>query len=201
MEGDLAGVLSSLTAWSAETFTTEHAYQLLRAWWSTLQVGLIVVSLIILISSIDDLLIDLFYWDLAWREFWKKLWKRPPDRTRMLRRMQQRMAIMVPAWQEAEVIASMVANTVNTFDYDNFDIFVGVYANDPDTQRELASVQARFPNVHKALVPHAGPTSKADCLNWIIQNIRLYEAEHGVEFAAFVMHDRSEEHTSELQSH
>lgn len=189
MEGDLLGWGSEAAAWAFRTLTAERLYQALDAWWWVLQLTLIVVSVVILVSSIDDLLIDLFYWDLAWREAWRKLWKRPPDRTRLLRRMQQRIAVMVPAWQEAEVIASMVANTVNTFDYDNFDIFVGVYANDPDTQRELASVQARFPNVHKALVPHAGPTSKADCLNWIVQNIRLHEAEHGVEFAIFVMHD------------
>jgi adsorption protein B len=177
--------LSQAAAW----LTAENLFEVLVGYWFVLKILLIVTAVIILVSSIDDLIIDAFYWDLAWREHWKRLWKRPPSHARMVRRLQTRIAVMVPAWQEAEVIAAMVANTVNTFDYDNFDIFVGVYQNDPETQAELAGVQARFPNVHKAMVPRDGPTSKADCLNCIIQNIRLYEAEHGVEFGVFLMHD------------
>jgi adsorption protein B len=38
-------------------------------------------------------------------------------------------------------------------------------------------------------VPHDGPTSKADCLNWIYQSMLLYEQEHGCRFDIVVTHD------------
>ena len=47
----------------------------------------------------------------------------------------------------------------------------------------------RHPNVHLAVCPHDGPTSKADCLNWIYQRMILYEEEHGVQFDIIVTHD------------
>lgn len=39
------------------------------------------------------------------------------------------------------------------------------------------------------LVPHDGPTCKADCLNWLMQGVTLYEMQHNMEFAGVVMHD------------
>ena len=39
------------------------------------------------------------------------------------------------------------------------------------------------------LVPHDGPTSKADCLNQMISDIFMFEAEHQMQFAGMVMHD------------
>jgi len=38
-------------------------------------------------------------------------------------------------------------------------------------------------------VPHDGPTSKGDCLNWIYQKMTDYEARHGVHFEVVVTHD------------
>jgi adsorption protein B len=184
--GRLAGQAET---WTAVTFTPDHLYAWLLAYWSVLQVVLIVTAVIIMLSSVDDLVIDILYWRLALAEHARRLWRKPAPQARLLRHPEKRIAVMVPAWQEAEVIAAMAANTVNTFDYDAFDIFVGVYANDPDTAREVASIEGRFPNVHRAEVPHAGPTSKADCLNWIVQNILAYETAHGVTFEVFVMHD------------
>ena len=46
-----------------------------------------------------------------------------------------------------------------------------------------------FPNVHLALCPHDGPTSKADCLNWIYQHVGLYEEQNGERFDIIVTHD------------
>ena len=36
---------------------------------------------------------------------------------------------------------------------------------------------------------HDGPTSKADCLNWIFQNILAYEQANGTRFEVIVTHD------------
>ncbi|MBU2166699.1 MAG: glycosyl transferase family protein [Alphaproteobacteria bacterium] len=158
------------------------------AYWDVLRWAVMVSAVLILISSIDDLLIDIAYWVGRLARL-GAVWSSPPRQKWLDEEPEKRIAIMVPAWQESDVIASMVANTNNTFDYSRYDIFVGVYANDPDTRREVEKVRQRFPNVHRAEVPHDGPTSKADCLNWIVQNILLHEERTGQTFDAFLMHD------------
>lgn len=158
-------------------------------YWRGVHGLLIVVAVAIFVSSLDDLIIDLGWWVYALIERARSLWRPPPTLERLLKRPQARMAIMVPAWREADVIAEMVVNTINTFDYDRFEIFVGVYANDPETEAEVERVRERFANVHRAPVPHDGPTVKADCLNWIVQNIFLHEERTGETFDVFVMHD------------
>ncbi|MGH9559435.1 MAG: glycosyltransferase family 2 protein, partial [Bryobacteraceae bacterium] len=53
----------------------------------------------------------------------------------------------------------------------------------------VRSIAVRFPNVHLVLCPHDGPTSKADCLNWIYQHVGLFEEEHREYFDTIVIHD------------
>ncbi len=77
---------------------------------------------------------------------------------------------MVPAWNETGVIGNMAELAATTLDYENYHIFVGTYPNDPDTQRDVDEVCARFPNVHK-VVCASRPTSKADCLNNVLDAI------------------------------
>ncbi len=59
--------------------------------------------------------------------------------------------------------------------YSNYDFFVGAYPNDQPTVDAVLQAAARFPKVHLALCPHAGPTSKGDCLNWIYQHMLAFE--------------------------
>ncbi|HTB16647.1 MAG TPA: glycosyltransferase, partial [Bryobacteraceae bacterium] len=53
----------------------------------------------------------------------------------------------------------------------------------------VRDLESRFPQVHLAVCPHNGPTSKADCLNWIYQRMLLYEEHHGARFDIVVTHD------------
>jgi adsorption protein B len=104
---------------------------------------------------------------------------------------QKRIAILVPAWKEAEVIEEMLEHNLRSLDYDRdrYDIFCGTYANDPETQAKVDAVARRAPNIHKVVVPHDGPTSKADCLNWVYQGIVLEEQRRGQRFDILLMHD------------
>jgi len=177
------------SAWlAAHGVTGAAAVDWLTAYWGFIQWSIMVSAVLILISSIDDMFIDLAYWTRLIVRFFT-FWDRPPPQKWLERHPQKRIAIMVPAWQESDVIANMVANTNKSFDYGPFDIFVGVYANDADTRREVEKIRRRFPNVHRAEVPHDGPTSKADCLNWLVQNILLHEERTGERFDVFLMHD------------
>jgi len=141
----------------------------------------------ILVNGIDDLFIDANYY---LRGLFKgenrditveQLKSKPP----------QRIAMMVPAWQEAEVIQQMLELNLKTLDYpaDQYDIFVGTYQNDAATQEKVDFVARRVNNVHKVVVPHDGPTMKADALNWVWQSIQLLEERRGQRYDILLMHD------------
>ncbi len=102
---------------------------------------------------------------------------------------EQRLAIFLPAWQEDAVIASMLEHNLAAIEYSNYAFFVGVYPNDAATQMALAPVAARHPNVHVCVCPHDGPTSKADCLNWVFQHLLLRESTTGESYDAVLTHD------------
>lgn len=143
-----------------------------------------------LISGLDDLFIDIVYWiRRPFRYFtiyrqqgymsYKELYK-PEEKP---------LAIMIPAWQETGVIGNMAQLAASTLDYENYHIFVGTYPNDPDTQRDVDEVCARFPNVHKVVCARPGPTSKADCLNNVLDAIFQFEKSANFEFSGFILHD------------
>jgi bacteriophage N4 adsorption protein B len=152
--------------------------------------SLIPLGLWIIVSGIDDLFLD-FVCLLEWTG--QRLGKRKaipsPGEQELEQLPQARIAIFVPLWKEYKVIARMVEHNLAAIRYQNFDIFIGVYPNDIDTVRAAHTVEARFTNVHTAMTPHDGPTSKADNLNWTYQRMLLYEEEHGCKFDIVITHD------------
>jgi adsorption protein B len=156
---------------------------------------MLAVCIAIFISGLDDAFVDVIYWlrtiyRAAYRRsFIPRSLRRPINVHELRQKPQNPIAIMVPAWDESNVIASMLTTTVEFFDYDNYQIFVGAYRNDVQTMNEVKRMARRFPNVQLVVVPHDGPTNKADCLNWIIQAVFLYEEENKQKFAGIVMHD------------
>jgi adsorption protein B len=101
----------------------------------------------------------------------------------------RRMAIFVATWKEHRVIQHMLDNNVTRLRYPDFDFFVGAYPNDARTMTAIREAMKRHRNVHIAVCPHDGPTSKADCLNWIYQRMLLHEEEHNVRFEMVLTHD------------
>jgi bacteriophage N4 adsorption protein B len=155
----------------------------------------------ILISGLDDLAVD-----LAWGWTWLKSLLRPaasmfPPGPRQLENAPiQRIAIFVPLWHEHEVIGRMLEHNLAAIRYPDYHIFAGCYPNDVATQEAVQMVAARFPQVHLALCPHPGPTSKADCLNWIYQHLLLLEESTGELFDIVMIHDAEDlVHPEELR--
>jgi bacteriophage N4 adsorption protein B len=150
----------------------------------------IVIAFFLTISGADDLFIDLTYW-IRW--LWRKLtiYKQHARSNQflLLNVPEKPLAIMIPAWQETGVIGSMADMAARTLDYENYHIFVGTYPNDPDTQRDVDEVNALFPNVHKVVCARPGPTSKADCLNNVLDAIMRFERRANLQFAGFILHD------------
>ncbi|MCD9505344.1 glycosyl transferase family protein [Photobacterium phosphoreum] len=150
----------------------------------------LVLMFILAIFGIDDLFIDVYFWG---RKLWRKVTiYRHYDRMsvdQLLVKSEQPIAIMVPAWQEHGVIDKMAHLAAIGLDYENYQIFVGTYPNDPQTQADVDNVCAQFSHVHKVVCAQPGPTSKADCLNNIIASIIEFEKKAKIEFAGFVLHD------------
>ena len=164
---------------------------LLAFFWFCVSAMLHVGIVIILISSIDDFFIDLRYWlwRLAhWRD-WRRSPQLPPHADALYQDEQQHIAIMIPAWHEAPVIARMADYLARSFDYERYHVFIGTYPNDPETQAEVDKVVTRYPHLHKVVTSDPGPTTKADCLNHIVGAITEFEAGHGLHFGCLAYHD------------
>jgi len=118
-----------------------------------------------LLFAINDLLVDAIY-------FARRTWRAVTVYTRhqrayasyfVFRKDPAFLAILVPAWDEATVIAPMLKSALERLDYDNYRIFVSQYRNDPATAAAIATVQDA--RVEAVTVDVDGPTTKGDCLN------------------------------------
>ncbi|HEY8356059.1 MAG TPA: glycosyl transferase family protein [Ramlibacter sp.] len=157
-----------------------------------LEVAAATVALAILLSSLDDLFIDTWYWCRRVARWWsleRTGRMQPLTPQQLCDRPEQPIAIMVPAWKEADVIASMVENLVQVMDYQQYVVFIGTYVNDPETIAEAERMCRRYRRVRRVEVPHPGPTCKADCLNHVVEAIFAYEQQAGTPFAGVVLHD------------
>jgi len=163
----------------------------IAAWVLYLFKGLVILlAFLLLLFGLDDLFIDLSYW---LRRIYRRLFvysNFPKADEQLLFTVPEKpLAIMVPAWNEVGVVGKMAELAASTLEYENYQIFVGVYPNDPDTQRDVDQVCQLYHHVHKVVCARPGPTSKADCLNNVIDAIFSFEAVAGVQFAGFILHD------------
>jgi bacteriophage N4 adsorption protein B len=142
-----------------------------------------------LVSGIGDLILDVYYWvRLLFRKLLSKRWYKL-DLDRLYAREQQKIALFVPAWQEADVIYKMCVNAVQNIQYHNYDIFVGTYPNDLDTQAEVLRAAAKYPQIHNVINPEDGPSTKAKNLNNMFAFMEQYEKETGQRYEMIVHHD------------
>jgi adsorption protein B len=145
------------------------------------------LAFIIFVSGLDDLALDVICL-VAW------LRRRMPSKPSVsasedARLGEKRIAIFVPLWHEHAVIAGMVEHNASAINYSNYHFFIGAYPNDDPTLDAVRDLESRFSHVHLAVCPHPGPTSKADCLNWIYQRMLLFEEQYSTRFDIVVTHD------------
>lgn len=144
----------------------------------------------ILLSGLDDVFLDavcLFTW-LSNRMIYGEANLRLEHEFAMSE-PQKRTAILVPLWQEDAVIRDMVRSNVHRIQYQSYDFFLGAYPNDDATLQAVTQLESEFGNVHVACCGNPGPTSKADCLNWIYRRMLEFEKQHNVRFEVVVTHD------------
>lgn len=147
-----------------------------------------------LIGGIDDLALDAVYWANRLRH------RREPRVAELAEGIAGRLAIFVPAWDEAAVIGRMLATTLARFGDDDFRIYVGVYPNDRATIDAVAGVAECDRHVRLVIAATDGPTTKADCLNQMWNAMRREEQAEGWHAAAIVFHDAEDVvHRDELR--
>ncbi len=141
-----------------------------------------VLSFWFILSGLDDLAVDCIFG-------WMKVFATNPLINTLPPSREKKFAVLIPLWNEYEVIEQMLTHNKAIIQYQNYDFFIGVYPNDKQTLHEIRQLEQQHPRIHLCLCPHDGPTSKADCLNWIFQHIILYEQQTGDQIEAFLTHD------------
>lgn len=149
-----------------------------------------------LVGGIDDVLVDLA---------WMLHRMRHGTTRRPLERLPQpaspgRIAIFVPAWDEAGVIGAMLSTALARLDHPRYRIYVGCYPNDRPTVDAVGAVAARDPRVRLVVGLRPGPTTKADNLNTLWRALRRDDAVEGEATHAVVLHDAEDVvHPAELR--
>lgn len=141
------------------------------------------------VFAVDDLAVDAIY-------FMRRGWRALAVYSRYPRMFADRLpapmrpgwlAVLIPAWDEASVIAPMLRATLDRFDHGEYRLFVGHYRNDPGTLAAILSV--RDDRIIAIDVGVDGPTTKADCLNRLYAELVEHEASIGRTAKAVVLHD------------
>lgn len=142
-----------------------------------------------LLLGVSDLAVDLIW-------IVRMLWRRAFVYTRFERASASTLraaarpgllAVFIPAWQEAAVIAPMLRHALNTFGHEDYRLYVGAYPNDAGTiaaVRTVADVRIRL-----VVNARSGPTTKADNLNSIWRALIGDELADGRPAKAVVLHD------------
>lgn len=146
-----------------------------------------------LIGGIDDLAIDLIWLTRVVRRRLAggSAWPEPAQPA------QHRLAIFVPAWDEAAVIAPMLRHALATLVHPDYRIYVGTYSNDRATRAAVAAVADR--RIRQVVGATPGPTTKGDNLNNLWHALARDEARDGWRADAIILHDAEDVvHAQEL---
>ncbi len=145
----------------------------------------------LLVGALDDIAVDLIY---GVRRVWRALtvYSRYPRMTADQLppyRLAGTLAVMIPAWDEGDVIGAMLRHCLAAWGDGDYHLFVGTYPNDVGTIAAVADVAANSDRVTIVVGERPGPTTKADCLNAIWHAIERWEAARGSPAKAIVLHD------------
>ncbi|HAT9624255.1 TPA: phage adsorption protein NrfB [Legionella pneumophila subsp. pneumophila] len=150
---------------------------------------LVALACLFIISGIDDLFFDAYYWIRYLFRIWKTRHFKPLTYEQLAEKEEQMIAVLIPCWHEAGVIGTMLKHNCYSIDYSNYYFFVGVYPNDPETVKEVQEVSHLIKQVQCVVGETPGPTNKAANLNGIYKYVRKFEKQIERRFSIFVFHD------------
>lgn len=160
-------------------------------WMQNLQHELLLFSAFwFLVGALDDLCIDLLWLGYKMGAF-----------TRVTGNYEARsdpgvndgslMAVFIPAWAEEAVIGTMLRHCLSVWKDTpyRFRIYAGCYPNDRNSVLEILEVARSAHCIRPVLLPHKGPTTKADCLNHLWTALLADETAEGFSTKAIILHD------------
>lgn len=147
------------------------------------------LAILFILSGLDDLFIDVYYWLRYFSRLHKIRRFKPLTYEQLLAKPEQLIAVLIPCWHEANVIGTMLRHNCYSIDYQNYYLFVGVYPNDPETVAVVQKVAEQIKNVICVVGEQPGPTNKAANLNNVYLFIREFEKKLERPFDIFVFHD------------
>lgn len=147
-----------------------------------------------LLGGIDEVLVDLIW---AGRSAWRRLTVYSRHTRATLQTMTQfqadelpgKIAIVIPLWDEADVIGPMLAHATRAAPQANVRFLIGCYPNDKATISAVKAAATIDRRISIALVGTDGPTTKADCLNAIWAHLKRLEPGVSGGFRLIVLHD------------
>jgi adsorption protein B len=143
-----------------------------------------VCSVLLVISGIDDVLVDLLYW------FNRSKYRRNlPNLDDVNAADENPIALVICAWREYKVIGRTLTYALSKMRYANFQIFVGVYPNDTKTLEVVKRIAQKNNKVVICVNSHDGPTTKADNLNNVYNSIKRFETDNNRPFQIVLIHD------------
>ncbi len=143
-----------------------------------------ICSILLIISGIDDVLVDLLYWFNRW-----KYNRSLPNVDEVLAANENNIALVICAWREYKVIGRTLTYALSKLRYSNFTIFVGIYPNDTKTLEVVKRIAQKNNKVVICVNSHDGPTTKADNLNNVYESIKRFENDNGKSFDIISIHD------------
>lgn len=145
----------------------------------------------LLIGGIDDFTMDLLFLSRKMMRdvFIYSRYPRMTGATLPVARDPGALAVLIPAWHEAEVIGHMLRACLLRWRDGAFCIFVGTYPNDPRTIDAVVAVAEMDARIRLVILPHDGGTTKADCLNHCWNAMLREEVARGRCFKGVVLHD------------
>ena len=145
--------------------------------------GLLVLGLIVLLGSLDDIAIDVLKW---WHGGSAKAKSLPEGALDALSEAPS-IAVFVANWREADVLGPMVQRNLANFTYERVTFVLGVYPNDTETCAVAMGLAERYPGKVEVVVNRSpGPTSKGQMLNEMFDRVF---APNRVSPDLVVMHD------------
>ena len=152
---------------------------------------LLFASLCFLIGAVDDLLFDglWVFHRMKRRLFVYSRYQRATVESLSHPASECRMAIFVPAWQEAPVIGAMLRRCLRQWSESEYRIYVGCYPNDPETVAAVAAASSGSEKVRLVICQRDGPTTKADCLNHLWDALCRDEIDEQGNYTAIILHD------------
>jgi bacteriophage N4 adsorption protein B len=143
-----------------------------------------VVTVLLVISGIDDVFVDLMYWFSIFK------YKRSlPDLDKITVADEKHIALIICAWREYKVIGRTLTYALSRLKYSNFQIFVGVYPNDTKSIEVIKRIAQKNNRVVVCVNSHDGPTTKADNLNNVYNSIKRFETDNNANFDIILIHD------------